>query len=377
MSATAAHSLERRALRLHQPGEHTLYLFTLDPEHIFQVAEISRMARDDAGQLIGYQRPGVQSHIRDIQSYLGGDDVVFPNSLILALDSSVRFRSSRGPHSSDGSATGGTLEIPIHEERKPGWIVDGQQRALALSTVRRTDLPVPVSAFVTDNVEIQRDQFIRVNNTKPLPRGLVTELLPEVTVPISPRLAARKLPSAICDQLHRSEDSPFYGLIRRPSATKNERRTTVIADTSVVKMIEESLTSSSGCLFPFRNLATGQTDLDAIWKILTTYWTAVRDTFPEAWGLPPAESRLMHGAGIASMGRLMDKVMATVNPHSPDALGRVRAELALVVDVCRWTSGSWEELGNVAWNDVQNVPKHVRALSSLLIRRYVSAKLAA
>jgi DGQHR domain-containing protein len=303
--------------------------------------------------------------------------VVFPNSIILALDSSVRFRSSRGPNSSDGSATGGTLDIPVGGARKPGWIVDGQQRALALSTLARRDLPVPVSAFVTDNVEIQRDQFIRVNNTKPLPRGLVTELLPEVALPISPRLAARKLPSAICDQLLRSEDSPFYGLIRRPSSTKEERRDAVIVDTSVVKMIEESLTSSSGCLFPFRNLATGQTDLDSIWKVLLVYWTAVRDTFPEAWGLPATESRLMHGAGIASMGRLMDKVMATVNPHTEDAPAIVRGEIALVADVCRWTSGSWEELGGMPWNDVQNLPKHTRALSSLLIRRYVSTKLAA
>lgn len=369
--------IERRALRLAQPGDYTLYLFTLAPDHIFKIAEISRVARDDAGHLIGYQRPGVRTHVRDIQDYLEGTDVLFPNSLILALDSSVRFRSSRGPNSSDGSATGGTLAIPVDSTRKPGWIVDGQQRALALAELERSDLPVPVSAFVTDNVEIQRDQFIRVNNSKPLPRGLVTELLPEVSLPISPRLAARKLPSAICDELQRNPESPFCGLVRRPSATAEERRSTVVADTSIVKMLEESLTSSSGCLFPFRNLATGDTDLDTIWRVLITYWTAVQETFPHAWGRPPTESRLMHGAGIAAMGRLMDKVMATVNPHSSAASEIVLKELALVADACRWTSGVWEELGNLPWNDVQNVPKHVRALSSLLIRHYVNAKLAA
>jgi DGQHR domain-containing protein len=374
---TSGRILERRALRLEQPGGHTLYLFTLEATQILEIAEISRVSRDDAGKLIGYQRPGVQSHVKDIQAYLESDEVVFPNSIILALESSIRFRSSRGPHASDGSATGGTLEIPLNGRRKPGWIVDGQQRALALSTTSRADLPVPVSAFVTDNVEIQRDQFIRVNNTKPLPRGLVVELLPEVTIPISPRLAARKLPSALCDQLHRSEDSPFYGLIRRPSATKEEKKVAVVADTSIVKMIEESLSSSSGCLFPFRNLATGETDLESIWRVLIAYWTAVRDTFPGAWGLPPTQSRLMHGAGIASMGRLMDKIMATVNPYGKEAFERIRDELALIADICSWTEGSWTELGDLPWNEVQNVPKHVRALSSLLIRHYVNSKLAA
>lgn len=369
--------IERRALRLEQPGGHTLYLFTLEPLQILEVAEISRVGRDDGGKLIGYQRPGVQSHIKDIQAYLKTEDVVFPNSIILALDSSIRFRSSRGPNASDGAATGGTLEIRVDGGRKPGWIVDGQQRALALSSVSRSDLPIPISAFVTDNVEIQRDQFIRVNNTKPLPRGLVVELLPEVAIPISPRLAARKLPSALCDQLHRSDESPFFGLVRRPSATKEEKRLAVVTDTSLVKMIDASLNSSSGCLFPFRNLATGETDLESIWRVLITYWTAVRDTFPEAWGLPPTQSRLMHGAGIAAMGRLMDKVMAAVNPHSEDASLRVKADLALVADMCHWTSGSWVDLGNLPWNEVQNLPKHVRSLSSLLIRHYVNAKLAA
>ena len=39
---------------------------------------------------------------------------------------------------------------------------------------------VPVNAFIADDVPSQRDQFLRVNNTRPLPRGLITELLPEV-----------------------------------------------------------------------------------------------------------------------------------------------------------------------------------------------------
>lgn len=368
--------IERRALRLEQPGGNVVYLFSLAPREILEFADISRIGRDDAGELIGYQRPGVRSHVQDIRDYLAGDSIVFPNSIILALDSTVRFRSSRGPRASDGHATAGILEVP-RGARRPAWIVDGQQRALALADLDREDLPIPVCAFVTDNLELQRDQFLRVNNTKPLPRGLVTELLPEVSLPISPRLAARKLPSAICDQLHRQEDSPFHGMIRRPSSSLEERKLAVVQDTSVIKMIQESLSSSSGCLFPFRNLATGETDLESIWAVLITYWSAVRDTFPEAWGLPPTKSRLMHGAGIRSMGRLMDKVMATVNPHSDGARDQILAELERVAPLCRWTAGTWDGLGGLAWNDVENTSKHVRALSSLLIRNYVTARLAA
>ena len=68
---------------------------------------------------------------------------------------------------------------------------------------------MPVNAFITDSVEMQRDQFLRINNTKPLPRGLVTELLPEISTPLPPRLSLRQTPAALCDLLNRDPDSPF------------------------------------------------------------------------------------------------------------------------------------------------------------------------
>ena len=371
----AVAKIRRRALRIDQTDDHPIFLFTLRAEELMQVAEISRVGRDDTGRLIGYQRPEVKRHVQEIAEYLSGKDVVFPNSIILALNSDVRFRGSRGPQANDGLATAGLLEIPLRPGGpKPGWIVDGQQRALALSQIDRGDLPVPISAFLADTVELQRDQFLRINNTRPLPRGLVTELLPAVNTSLSPRLAARRVPSALCDLLNTQKPSPFVGLIRRSSSPPESARKPVVTDTSVVNMIQESLNSSAGCLFPFRNLATNETDIDGIWLVLVTYWSAVKDIFPEAWGKPPAQSRLMHGVGIRAMGRLMDKVMATIDPRDKEAPRKIRLELQTIAPLCQWTSGEWEALGGLQWNDLQNVPKHIRALSNLLIRSYVQAK---
>lgn len=108
-------------------------------------------------------------------------------------------------------------------------------------------------------------------------------------------------------------------------------------------------------------------------RVLLTYWGAVRETFPDAWALPPSKSRLMHSAGLRAMGRLMDRVMATVDPADKRAAGRVRHSLAQLRPVCRWTSGTWTDL-RLAWNEVQNVPGHVRMLSNYLIRAYVDAQ---
>ena len=37
------------------------------------------------GDLIGYQRPEVRQHVQEITEYLDGDQVLFPNPIIIAL----------------------------------------------------------------------------------------------------------------------------------------------------------------------------------------------------------------------------------------------------------------------------------------------------
>ena len=372
---TAAPVLARRALKITQAGSAPLFMFTLTASEVLQVADISRVARDDLGELIGYQRPEVRGHIQEITDYLDSDQPLFPNPIIMALPSTVRFTCSRGPNVSDGIAASGTLEIPLPngDGRKPGWIVDGQQRAYALASARRQDFPVPVNAFVADSVDVQRDQFLRINNTKPLPRGLVTELLPKISTPLPPRLSVRKTPSALCDLLNSSDESPFRGMIRRPSASKDKAKSAVVTDTSLIDSLKESLTSPSGCLFPYRNLSSGETDFTGIWSALVLYWSAVKDTFPDAWGKPPEQSRLMHGAGIRAMGRLMDRIMGSVDARQSGAADLVAADLALLAPHCHWTEGQWDGLG-LRWNEIQNVSQHIRELSSFLMRAYLQAR---
>src|SRR5262245_19031273 len=174
--ATRSNVLKRRALRIAQDSAHPLFMFSLTGRELLQIADISRISRDEAGKLIGYQRSEVRKHVQDIVDYLNSEQVVFPNSIILAISSRARFTQSRGPEVNDGCASAGMLEIPlpVNGDPKPAWIVDGQQRALALSKSNKDQIPVPVNAFLADEVSLQRDQFLRVNNTRPLPRGLIT-----------------------------------------------------------------------------------------------------------------------------------------------------------------------------------------------------------
>jgi len=376
----AAKSIHRRAVRIDQNPDHPLYLFALGADELEQIAEVSRISRDKTGKLIGYQRSAVKRHIKNIVDYLEQPNIVFPNSIILALSSQVKYRQARGAGAEGDElshcVSAGTLEIPIPQNGnpKPAWIVDGQQRAMALSMCSREDIVIPVNAFIADEVELQRDQFLRVNSSKPLPTGLITELLPEVSTSLPANLSARRMPSAICDWLNRDKSSPFFGMIKRASTAESEKKKCVIVDTSIVKMIEESLSSPSGCLFPHRNIATGETDFDGICKLLVTYWSAVAKVFPEAWGKPPAKSRLMGGAGMRAMGRLMDKIMPSINLNKSTAIQQTVRELKRIAPICCWTKGRWEDLDGMRWNEVQNVPRHINLLSNVLIRHYYQVK---
>jgi DGQHR domain-containing protein len=366
--------LRRRALKIIQDPEHPLFLFSLTGNELLQIAEISRISRNDEGKLIGYQRPEVQQHIQNIVEYLDNGKVVFPNSIILALSSDISFKESRGPKVDEGFAVSGTLEIPIPQkgEPKPAWIVDGQQRMMALANSKRQDFPVPINAFVADKVELQRDQFLRINSTKPLPKGLIDELLPEVDTLLPANLNARKVPSALCDMLNQDPESPFCGLIKRASSN-NKAMTEVVTDTIVIQMLHDSF-QSAGALNPYRNIATGTTDFAGVRAGLFVYWNAVKKTFPDAWGLKPEKSRLMHGVGIKAMGKLMDRVMAVVDATAPDAPDFVLGELEKIKPYCRWTNGVWEDLGEIRWNDLQNFSSHIRLLSNYLIRTYLNSR---
>ena len=365
-------AIHRHALRFRQGPDYPIYLFSIPAVQISKIAGVHRMRRSEEGQLMGYQRPEVRRHIDNILDYLDGPEVLFPNSLIIAFSSQVYFDAHSDDSGEDGQSIGKlSIPIPPQGSTPPGWIVDGQQRSYALAETTREDLLVPVTAFVTDDISVQRDQFLRINSVKPLPKRIITELLPAVDTTLPDRLEVRKVPSMLCNRLAEDPISPFWRLIRRPSTPRSEYDMRVVNDTSLIKVIEDSLNSASGCLFPYQNLATGDADVDTIWEILCVWWAAVQNTFPAAWGKRPRESRLMHSVGIRAMGSLMDRVMPAIDFSHPDAVDHVEQELKPLQSVCKWTGGHWEDLNGLAWNELKCTTRHLRALKQYLANVHI------
>jgi hypothetical protein len=102
--------------------------------------------------------------------------------------------------------------------------------------------------------------------------------------------------------------------------------------------------------------------------ILIDYWAAVRQTFPKAWGKPPSESRLMHSAGIAALGDLMDRIAARMvgNTNQRQFFAN---ELGRIADSCAWTEGKWPN-SDRAWDEFQGTPTDIRLLSQTLVQLY-------
>ena len=358
-----------RAVKTTQGDGVDVFSFFLYGSDIVRVADISRIVRDD-GELKGFQRKEIRSHVNSIVEFLDSGPVLFPNAIILALSPEVEFKYSRGsrPEGFVDVADSGTLAIPVRDEgRRVAWIVDGQQRSLALARAKDSRIPVPVIAFVSADLEIQREQFILVNKAKPLPTRLINELLPEVSALLPRDLAARKLPSELCNMLNKDPRSPFHKLIRRESNTGEGDG--LVTDTALIESIRHNLRPPMGALSQYRRSAAGDlvgSDPDAMYRTIVLYWSAVRDTFPEAWGKPPSESRLMHSAGIRAMAVLMDQIMLRAD-SSPSPEADIRGSLARIAPHCSWTEGVWEDLG-WRWNEVQSTSHHISRLSDHLIR---------
>jgi DGQHR domain-containing protein len=368
-SSRSCESLTLPAIEITQGRGRKVFAFPVDGKIVPRFTSVTRIARNARSQVTGYQRPEVLSHISQIRKYLESDDPMLPNAIVVAFDRSVRFIPSVGVSPATGRV--GTIIIPLRDdtEPKPGLIVDGQQRSAALRDADVRKFPIFIVGFIAEDEDEQREQFLLVNSTKPLPKGLLYELLPSIDSPLPDALARRRFPAALLASLNHDADSPLKGMISTPTAPAG-----VVKDNSVLRMIENSLTD--GALFRFRKPNQDGGDSASMLQLLKHYWTAVSQVFPNAWAKPPKRSRLMHGAGIVSMGFLMDAISDQNRRSRIPSVNQFRDGLLPIAPDCRWTDGFWT-LGphhDIKWCDLQNTSGHIQMLTDYLLASYRKAR---
>ena len=355
------------ALQIRQGTGREIYCFGVDGKLLPSFTTVSRVKRDD-GEIQGYQRPEVLSHIDEIKRYLESPDPMLPNALVIAFDGRVRFEPQADWHS--GCSRLGTLVIPFdtgsESWTKPGWIVDGQQRAAAIRQAGVESFPVCITAFISSAVAEQRLQFILVNSVKPLPKGLLYELLPTTAGNLPRLLSRRRLPALLLERLNYDSDSPLRLMISTPTTPEG-----VIKDNSILRMLENSI--GDGALYSYRDPHSGDAEVEPMLRLVKAFWKAVSQVFPEAWNLPPTRSRLTHGVGIISLGFVMDAISDRLSARDDfPSVESFATELMSLKGECHWASGYWDfgPLAQRRWNELQNTPKDIQVLANHLLVKY-------
>lgn len=350
-----------KAIRAKQAEGHDVFCFAADPADVLAFSEIERVGRQDDGELKGFQRHQVAPHIKEIRDYLAREDALLPNAVIVAFLDNVTIVDA-----GDGIVDV-VIAVPENATR-PGFVVDGQQRLTALSGLRKQGFQVFVSALVCKDYNELRQQFVLINNTRPLPKTLIYELLPTVEG-LPERFTARKFAARLVDRLNFRRDSVLRGEVRQHTNPKG-----VLSDTAMQKLVMNSASDGAvrGLMQEHDLTAKGVKALEEeAFTLFNDYFRAVKVVFGEEWdGMNPKTSRLRHGAGLVAMGFVMEELCSRELPNCSTNYERFLVGLEALKPHTAWTRGVWQlsdEL-KTPWNGIQNTPTDINVLADYLVR---------
>lgn len=350
-----------KAIRAQQAAGHDVFCFAAEPADVLGFSEIDRVGRQDNGELKGFQRHQVAPHIKEIRDYLTREDALLPNAVIVAFLGNVEIRDQ------DNGIVDITISVP-EDQNRPGFVVDGQQRLTALSGIRKPGFQVFVSALVCKDYNELRQQFVLINNTRPLPKALIYELLPTVEG-LPERFTARKFAARLVDRLNFRDDSALQGEIRQHTNPKG-----VLSDTAMQKIVMNSASDGAVRRLIEQCGATPEELLaleDDAFKLFNDYFRAVKQVFGGEWeGMNPKTSRLRHGAGLVAMGFVMEQLCTMDLPDCMTDYDKFVVGLAALKPHTAWTRGNWQlsDLLVTPWNGIQNTPTDINVLTDYLVR---------
>jgi DGQHR domain-containing protein len=264
----------------------------------FDVRRVLQEQRD-VEKYLGIQRPLDDARVKSLSDYVNFKDASFPTSIILAIDEEYSsFDEARNIMKLSNCRAGEDRpSVPISRIAK---VLDGQHRIAGLKAFQGETFDVSVTLFVGADISDQAHVFATVNleQTK-VHKSLVYDLF---------ALARTRSPQKTCHNiavaLDRDAKSAFYKRIKRLGfATEMEGRTfEPITQSTFVEgflpYISDDPKKDRDRLLRgeplqkardddvykliFRNLFIDEEDLK-ITAIISTYFDAVREKWPEAW----------------------------------------------------------------------------------------------
>lgn len=306
-----------------------LFVFAATAKEVLQWARILRTV-DARGAA---QRRENLAHIRSIQSYIGASpDNVIPTAVTVALDAGrFNLKPSPGGLTKPCVRMDAQLEVSApagdKEDEKPGFVIDGQHRLIALSKLQ-DDSRLLVTAILGASSLDRALHFVVINNkAKRVPsdlvQGIVAELPPVEQTSIKQRLVAVGLtlgtyPSAL-EVLGVHKDSPFVGIIDWDINRTGVRRVRPPALENSLRAILANLR------------APEKLDIDDAVDLCSAMWRGVRDSWTDRKvGWASEQSRLLDKASIVAVTEFLIERMNIKIEEGFDS-----TDLELVQDYCK------------------------------------------
>ncbi len=233
-------------------GKNKLVFFTAPASELWQMLSINRRIEDKDE---GYQRTLSIARVRDIAKYVGLGNPV-PISILITLDTG-KFKIDKN-------------KILLKKTPDVGWVIDGQHR-LAGAHESKSNIPLPVIAFLSLPLEGQIQQFVVINKeAKGVPTSLYYDLLKHLPDK-STADQAKERATDIAQLLKTREDSPFYNRIVTITSPKRGE----LSLTTFVRKVAPLVLENKGILSIY--------SVKEQEKIIANYYSALANVFPRTF----------------------------------------------------------------------------------------------
>jgi DNA sulfur modification protein DndB len=194
-------------------GGLTYFSFLIEPARLLKMAYVLHRSKANMRWMPTYQRVIKKSRLSKVQAFVesGG---VFPNSLIINIDSGGKKPNFERASLQAGSSRIGLLKLP--QTYKSAFVIDGQHRLYGFADSRRSESElVPVVAFFDLPADEQVKLFMQINeNQQAVPKNLQDTLNSDLlwkSENFRERSQALKLRSA--QDLGENKSSPLRGRV--------------------------------------------------------------------------------------------------------------------------------------------------------------------
>jgi DGQHR domain-containing protein len=302
-------------------------LATFPYKDIIRIAhfDVRRLVSDerDVERYLGIQRPLIPQRVHDLEKYVGFADATFPTAIIVAIEEDY---ADFDPEKLKLTIRNYRLgeDAPSINIRHVARVIDGQHRIAGLMKYQpeAPDAPfdVPVTVFVGADIADQAYVFSTVNleQTK-VSKSLALDLY---------ELARTRSPFKTCHNiavaLDRDQGGPLHERIKRLGFATEGRVFEPITQATFVDVllpyissdpkVDRDLLLKGKRLMPaqgrdahrtlFRQLFIEEQDV-AIGRIVSEYFYAVRDRWPQSWDYQGPGQMLNRTNGVRALVRAL------------------------------------------------------------------------